>query len=214
MGNVIDLSLTYHDQIPGYSMEVAKTMEKDGWNASNYHFYSHCGTHMDAPVHFGEQGTLDQFDVNRFVCNCHLVHLTDIEPRALIEVKDLGSILDKFSPGEGLLFHTNWSHYVSQPDIWRDQLPRISKSLAQWMVEKQVNLIGVEPPSVADVNNLPEVTEIHKILLAANIFIVEGLTKLEELKSDYVQIIALPLKVLHGDGAPARVIAIEQNQSQ
>ena len=209
MANVVDLSLSYENKLPGFKMEVAKTIENDGWNASTYHFYSHCGTHMDAPVHFGEKGTLDQLEVARFVCNCHLVRLPDIEPAALIEVEDLGNIQNKVKPGDGLLFHTNWSSFINNPDVYRNELPRISKPLALWIVEKQINLVGVEPPSVADVNNLPEVTEIHKILLSANVIIVEGLTNFEKLKSDYVQIVALPLKILNGDGAPARVIAIE-----
>ncbi|MEM6698052.1 MAG: cyclase family protein, partial [Bacteroidota bacterium] len=56
---------------------------------------------------------------------------------------------------------TNWSQKIEDTTTYKNQLPRISKELATWCVENQVKMLGVEPPSVADVNNLPEVTEIH-----------------------------------------------------
>ena len=93
--------------------------------------------------------------------------------------------------------------------VFRNELPRISEELANWCVANKVKMIGVEPPSIADVNNLDEVTKIHKILLKT-VIIIEGLTNLEQLKSNCVELIALPLKIEDGDGSPARVIAIER----
>ena len=39
--------------------------------------------------------------------------------------------------------------------------------LARWFVEREVALIGVEPPSVADVNNLNELTAVHRTFFTA-----------------------------------------------
>ena len=49
----VDLTLSYDNQVAGYQREVSKSIEKDGWNASTLTLYSHAGTHMDAPLHFG-----------------------------------------------------------------------------------------------------------------------------------------------------------------
>jgi len=76
-------------------------------------------------------------------------------------------------------------------------------------VDRGVRLLGVEPPSVADVNNLAEVTLIHEILLAGKINIVEGLTNLESLTSDRILFGATPLKLHQSDGSPVRAFAIE-----
>ena len=73
-----------------------------------------------------------------------------------------------------------------------------------------MNILGVEPPSVADVNNKEELTRIHKILLGANITIVEGLTNLGALTREKVFFIAAPLKIENGDGGPCRAFAIEE----
>jgi kynurenine formamidase len=73
--------------------------------------------------------------------------------------------------------------------------------------EKQIALLGVEPPSVAGADDILEVTEIHKILLGANITIVESLKKLHQIKQDTIEFIALPLKLTDGDGSPVRALA-------
>ena len=71
-------------------------------------------------------------------------------------------------------------------------------------------MIGVEPPSVADVNNMEEVTEVHQTLFRGNVLIVEGLANLDQLSQPTVEFIALPMKIVDGDGSPVRAIAIER----
>ena len=70
-------------------------------------------------------------------------------------------------------------------------------------------MIGVEPPSVAEINNASEVTDIHQILLSGGVVIVEGLSNLEALQRSKVFFVALPLKIEGGDGSPCRALAIE-----
>ena len=74
-----------------------------------------------------------------------------------------------------------------------------------------VRLLGVEPPSVADVNNLAEVTLIHRILLGSEIVIVEGLTNLDTIAHNRVLFCAAPLKIAGGDGSPCRAFAIDDD---
>ena len=61
MPRIIDLTIPLENGLRGMSIEPARTLEKDGWNAMTLHLYSHCGTHMDAPIHFGvSDHTIDQ----------------------------------------------------------------------------------------------------------------------------------------------------------
>ena len=101
------------------------------------------------------------------------------------------------------------SAHAGRPELYRDQLPRVSTELAGWCVERRVRLLGVEPPSVADVNDLEEVTAIHRILLGHGVVIVEGLTNLGALRQERVLFGALPLKIEGGDGSPCRAFAVE-----
>jgi len=207
---IIDLTLPFNEKISGFSIEPARTLAKDGWNATTLHLYSHSGTHMDAPMHFEvNQQTIDRLPMDRLISEAWVVDLRHIKPKELIEIEHLEAIASDYKRGQSILLQTGWSKKLGT-DEYRDGLPRISKSLAEWLGKKGVNILGVEPPSVADVNNLEEVTEIHNILMENDIIIVEGLTNLDALSKQKVTLIALPLKVENGDGAPARVIAIEE----
>ncbi len=206
----IDVTLTLEHGMRGVDFAPAKTLEKDGWNAQTLHLYSHCGTHMDAPVHFEvNENTIDTLPPKRFFTTCHVIHLEEIKPKMEIKISDLGIIKESIKKGEGLIFRTGWSRFVKEPK-YRDELPGISRELALWCVESGVSLIGVEPPSVADVNNLEKLTEIHRILLGGEIVIVEGLSNLEKITKAKVKMVAMPLKIKDGDGAPCRAVVIEE----
>lgn len=207
---MIDLTLTFDDQVAGYQRTISRTVETDGWNASTIKLYSHAGTHMDAPLHFGvNKQTIDAYQPAQLMGKAWVVPIAIQKAQYLIEIEDLGEITQQFKAGDSLIFRTGWSQHLGQAK-YRDELPRISEPLAHWCVENQVKMLGVEPPSVADVNNLTEVTKIHQILLGGNIIIIEGLCQLDQLSKTEVLLIALPLKIQGGDGAPTRVIALEE----
>jgi len=195
--------------MPGVQIREAKNLEKDGWNAVNLSIYSHSGTHMDAPVHFGVEGpTIDQVPIKRLMGKARILDLTGIQPSSAINVEDLGKLKEALNTGDSLIIKTGWSNYsVSDPEKYRNQLPRISEKLAHWLVEKGINILAVEPPSVADVNDLAEVTRIHRILFAGQVIIVEGICNLNEINAEEVELMVMPLKIGGGDGAPARVLA-------
>jgi kynurenine formamidase len=208
-GRIIDLTLTLRPGMRGVAFEPTFNFQEHGWNAQTLHLYSHCGTHMDAPLHSeaGEQ-TIDEIPLAQCLGPAWLVKLDGIAPKTLITVADLGDVAARLAPGDSLLLRTGWSEFVDQAK-WRDELPRISLELARWCVERRVKLLGVEPPSVADVHNLPEVVQIHQTLLGGGVLIVEGLTNLGAITQEKVFFAALPLKPLGGDGSPVRAFAME-----
>jgi arylformamidase len=207
----IDLTLTMRHGMRGVTFATARTVERDGWNTRTLELYSHAGTHMDAQTHFDAgPETIDQHTIDRCMGPAWVVDCGAVEPRQILEVADLGAVVSNLEAGDSLLLRTGWSRHVDEPALYRDRLPRISEALARWCVERRVKLLGVEPPSVADVNNLEELTRIHRILLAGGVTIVEGLTNLDGIRADRVQFVALPLKIEGGDGSPVRAFAIEE----
>lgn len=206
---IVDLSLPIDSRLARADVEPFKSIAVDGWRATMLNLYSHCGTHMDAPCHFLPDGqTMDQVNLQACCGNARIVNLAPAEPSELITVERFQSALsDPLSPGERLLLRTDWYHRYPAAE-YRDQLPRISNQLAQWFVQQQVRLLGVEPPSVADVNNRAELTEVHQTLFRGGVVIVEGLANLDQIGSQQCQFIALPLRIDQGDGCPVRAIAI------
>lgn len=210
MPRLIDLTLPLRPGQRGVAAETARTLARDGWNAATWSLYSHAGTHMDAQQHFAAgPETIDTKSLTRCLGPAWVVDLTPIAPRTQIGLAHLGAVREKVAAGDSLLLRTDWHRYVDDPALYRDGLPRIGDALAQWCVERGVKLLGVEPPSIADVNDLAEVTRIHKVLLGGGVTIVEGLAHLDSLTQERVLFAALPLKLAGGDGAPVRAFAIE-----
>lgn len=208
---IIDLTQTLRPGVRGFSSEPAMTIAENGWNATTLHIYSHAGTHIDAPPHFetGNEG-IDKTPLENLIADCHVIDLTGIKPSTLITPDHLEEAKEKILPGEGLLFKTGWDKHIDNISVYRNALPRISEELVRWCIQKKIKIIGVEPPSVADVNNINELTLIHGLLLEAGITIVEGLINLDKIIKNKVQFIALPLKIEGCDGSPCRAIAIEK----
>jgi arylformamidase len=207
MTKIIDLTHPVTKGDRGIDYEDSSLLERDGWNARTWHLYSHSNTHMDAPKHFIDGGdTIDNTPLEVCMGPAWVIDLGEVKARQLHTIADLGVYIDKIKKGDRVILKTGWEKRFGTPEF-RDDLPRISKELAEWFVEKGIILIGVEPPSVADVNNLEEVTRIHRILLGANITIVESLKNLHLIEQDRIEFIALPLKLHQGDGSPVRALA-------
>ena len=173
---------------------------------------------MDAPKHFLPDGDADTIDQQSLAACCgpaKVIDLTPVQPRKSITIERLTDALTRqqltVESGDRLLLRADWSLRFGCED-YRNALPRISLELAHWLVAQKVAMIGVEPLSVADVNNKQEVTDVHHVLFRGGVAIVEGLTNLSQLGQSIVEFIALPLRIVGGDGSPVRAIAIEASE--
>ncbi len=210
MPRIVDLTLTVQPGMRGVDFEINSTIAGKGWNTTLLHLYSHSGTHLDAPYHFIAHGErVDELILDKCVGQALVIDLTSLKPRELITVEHMAAYAEKIGPGARLLLRTDWSTRAGSPE-YRSHLPRVSLPLAEWLAERRIALLGVEPPSVADVNDREELTSVHRALLEAGIVVVEGLVNLDELRQEEVTFIALPLKLKGGDGSPVRAIAIEE----
>ncbi len=206
---IVDLTLPIKPGMPGVTISAAKILERDGWNASTLSIYSHAGTHVDAPCHFLDGGaTLDNVPLEVLWGPAKVLDLTPVQPGELLTVEKLQRWEKDIRPGDRLLLRTDW-HRTYGTESYRNALPRISLELAHWLVAKQVALVGVEPPSIADVNNLAEVTAVHHVLFNGNVVIVEGLANLDVLQHSTIEFLAVPLRIAGGDGSPVRALARE-----
>lgn len=212
--HIIDLSLPLFHGMRGVNTEPHSTIASTGYNTTTVHLYSHAGTHMDAPLHFVDGGkTIDTIPLETVIGPARVVDVTHVEPNGLITIQDLEVVAAQITKGTRLLLRTDWYKHAEQED-YRTHMPRISAELAHWLVEREVALLGVEQPSVASLRpeNKAELTEVHQILLRAGVVIVEGLAHLDQIQSDTVQFIALPLKIRGCDGCPVRAVAIEESE--
>ena len=207
---LVDLTLPLTPGQRGVAVEPKNTCVPYGWNAATWHLYSHAGTHIDTQVHSAAgPETIDTNPLSLCLGPAAVANLSPLAPGTLLTVAHLGPVAHTFIDGESLLLRTDWYHHAPISAIYRDGLPRISDELAAWCVAPRVKILGVEPPSIAVVNNLPEVIRIHQLLLRGGVTIVEGLAHLDQLTQPRVFFHALPLKLTGGDGCPVRAFAYD-----
>ena len=204
---IVDLTLTHRHGMRGVEIHPNTSTDREGFNTTNLHLYSHAGTHLDAPRHFLDEGrTVDQLDLQKCVGPALVADVSHKAPNDFITVADLAPYADRIGPGTRLLLYTGWDSHADQPD-YRTSFPRISLALAEWLVERGIWLVGMEMPSVASLQHKAELTAVHQTLLRAEIVIVECLANLHRLPAE-VYFVTLPLKIDKGDGSPVRAIAL------
>lgn len=168
-------------------------------NVSKISMGSHTGTHMDSPAHFVKNGQgIDRMPLEATLGSVRVVEIKDTVSIKAEEVK-------KCTPkkGERILFKTVNSSRCWKTDQFVEDFVFISHDAAQYLVSCGVQTVGVDYLSVGGYKI--DGVETHQILLKAGIWIIEGLN-LSAVKSGSYELICLPLKVVDGDGAPARAI--------
>jgi len=85
----------------------------------------------------------------------------------------------------------------------------LDESAGDYLSEKEISIIGIDALGIE--RNQPG-HPVHKKLLGKGIIIIEGL-ELNEVPAGKFQMIALPLKIKGVDGAPARVILIDEGEA-
>jgi arylformamidase len=178
---------------------LAQLQWGDAANVSRLVLSSHTGTHLDAPRHFFAEGlTIDGLDLHVLmgparVCTFPQVttHLTadDLRPLGLAGTKRLLLQTPNAALWQKTGFQTN---YVA-----------LTESAAYLLVEMGVQLVGIDYLSVDafERQDFP----VHRILLGAGVLVLEGLDLRAVPPGDY-ELLALPLLLQHGDGAPVRAI--------
>jgi arylformamidase len=171
-------------------------------NASQLSMSVHTGTHMDAPHHFIDgQAGIDQFALSTLVGTAQVVEL---EVDHHIGAADLEAA-NLPAGTERILFKTgNSNFWKTEPAVFHTDFIAVAEDGARWLVEHGVKLVGVDYLSVERFD-APEDHPVHKILLGANVVVIEGLD-LGEIEPGEYTLMALPMRITNGDGAPARVL--------
>lgn len=232
--NLVDLTHAFNAQTL-YWPTSTKTFEHvqqsfgqtpGGWFYSSYEFSTpeHGGTHLDAPIHFGEgKQTADAIPLNRLVARAVVI---DVSAKAsadrdyLLTPDDVTAFEaqhGQIAEGTIVLLRTGWSsrwgrrlEYLgdSTPgDASKLHFPSFGADAARLLVEqRRVAALGADVASI-DAGNSTDFM-VHRIAAAANVPGFENLTNLDQLPPTGSVVIALPMKIERGSGGPLRAIAV------
>ncbi|MET0604780.1 MAG: AMP-binding protein [Baekduia sp.] len=173
---------------------------------------THTGTHLDAPLHFIEDGgSIDQVPLSTLVGPAVVADLGPAGPLEEISLARLQAAVGGGLRHPRLLLRFGWSARFGRMDFYTES-PFLARDACTWLVEQGAALVGMDIPSPDDPRlgfGSEEDSPNHYILLGAGVILLEYLNNLEQLSGPEVFLAALPLPVRGADGAPARVIAIE-----
>jgi arylformamidase len=173
---------------------------------------THVGTHADAPRHFiPNGGTIDDVPLDILIGPATIADFTGLKPLQEITVASLKQKLSNGVP-QRLVLRTGWSDYFGSLKFY-NEYPFLSEEAAQWLVDRGVRLIAMDTPSPdnpAHSRGTAKDSPNHKVLLGAQVVLVEYLTNLKAITTSEVELIVLPIKLKGCDGAPVRCVAIEK----
>jgi kynurenine formamidase len=234
---LIDLSYTFDETTlywptdqPFFHREVTRGVTEGGYWYSSYQYggSEHGGTHLDAPIHFAEGGrTVDAIPLEDLMapgavidisgkCEQDRDYLLSVEDTVAHE-REHGAI----KQGMIVLVRTGWGKFwpdkkqylgTDAPgDVQNLHFPGVSPEAAQALADRHVAIVGIDTASID--RGMSQDFQTHRVLGAANIAVLENVAHLEQVPATGFGVIALPMKISQGSGAPCRVVAMVEKVS-
>ena len=235
-GELVDLSHSYDTTtifwptaLEGFKLEkVADGVTPAGYYyaANNFCTAEHGGTHLDAPIHFAQgHPAVDQIPLNRLMGPALVIDVSaavDKNADYLVTTEDF----DRFETEHGKIpadaivllrtgFSKRWpdaTRYMGTPErgdqaVTKLHFPGLHPDAAKWIVaNRPIKAIGIDTASIDFGQST--LFESHRALYGHDIPAFENLTNLERLPITGAHVIALPMKIGGGSGAPLRAVAI------
>lgn len=194
--------ITWPGDPPVEVRATSRLARGDAANVSELRLGTHTGTHVDPPVHFIDgAASVDRLALNVLVGEAVVADFRGLRGEigpAELEARDL-------PPGTArvLLATDNSEIWRRRPPEFPSEYVSLSPEGARWVVARGIRLVGIDFLSIEKRASPDHPT--HRALLEAGVVIVEGLD-LSDVEPGRYTLVCLPLKVLGGDGAPARAI--------
>lgn len=209
-----------------FKLEVVARGMTDGgyfYAANDFSMAEHCGTHIDAPIHFAEGApNTNEIPVSALIGPAAVVDVSRAaaaNPDYQLSVEDLARWErehGRLADGVILLIRTGWH------TRWRDRaaylgtalsgaeavaqlhFPSVSSAAGDWLVaNRRLKLLGIDTPSA----DLRPPWKNHVTLSKAKIPMLENVAALGRLPSHGAYVVALPMSIARGSGGPVRIAA-------
>lgn len=234
-GHVVDLThpfdatTVYWPTEEGFVHELGFAGRTDAgywYEAHRFRAAEHGGTHVDAPVHFGEgRSSVDAIPLDRLLGPAVVVDASAACARDRdhqIGVAELAAFEAEHGPipaGAIVLLRTGFSRFW--PDrtaylgtdergagaVAKLRFPGLDPDAARWLAdERRIAAVGIDTASIDF--GASRSFDAHQVLASSEIPAFENVARLDALPATGAFAVALPMKIRGGSGAPLRVVAI------
>ena len=210
-----------------YELEVVaagKTAAGYWYAANNLCLAEHSGTHMDAPIHFAQgkraasEVPLQQLIGPAVVIDVRNQAAQDADYRVTVaDIKAWELQHGQIPKGAIILMFSGWGKYwpdksrylgTDKPgDVENLHFPSFSREAAEFLVsQREIDAVGVDTPSI-DYGQSKDFI-VHQVINGVDKPGLENVANLDQMPPAGATLIALPMKIAKGSGAPVRIIAI------
>jgi kynurenine formamidase len=234
-GTIVDLSHPYDDSTVFWPtsdrfrlepVTAGVTPQGYYYAANNFFTAEHGGTHVDSPIHFAEgRLTVDRLPLERLIGPAVVVDVAAQSERDAdyqVSVQDFeawesshGPLPDRAIVLIRTGFSARWpdsARYLGTAErgpagVANLHFPGLHPDGARWLVEERtIAAVGIDTASIDFGQST--LFETHRTLAARDVPALENLTGLDRLPPSGAAVIALPMKIGGGSGAPLRAVAI------
>jgi kynurenine formamidase len=229
---LVDLTYPFDEKTVYWPTAQPFRYEKEHWGkAPGGYFYAagryaaseHGGTHLDAPVHFAEgKAAVDAIPVADLFLPAVVIDVAAkaaADPDYLLQPADIADwerAHGRIPAGSAVLVRTGWGRFwpdrkkylgTDRPgDTAGLRFPGIGPEAAKALAVRKIRAVGIDTASLDYGRSKDFAT--HRILAAENIYGLENIANLEKAPATGATLIALPMKIAGGSGAPVRIVAL------
>jgi len=224
---VIDLSYPISEKLipwPGdekwFEAQVNASFERNGYFTRSFWMLEHCGTHLDAPVHFAPgKASVDQIPVKHLFGQAVLM---DVRAEGAADcdyqlpqrkVEEWEKRHGRVPEGAIVLLRTGWAarwpdakRYCNLDARGRMHFPGFSVEAARLLIERKASGLGCDTLSVDF--GASEDFAVHHLALGAGLYHLENLADLSEVPESGAQLVVAPIKLEGGSGGAVRVFVV------
>jgi kynurenine formamidase len=234
-GPLVDLSHAYDAKAIFWPTAEPFRLDKvsDGMTEAGYYYASnnfftseHGGTHVDAPLHFAQgHQAVDEIPLERLMGPAVVVDVTaaaDRDADYQVSVDDfLRAERESGAIPRGAIvllrtgFASRWSDAATYLGTTKRgpegaaelHFPGLHPDAARWLIaNRSIGAIGIDTASID--TGQSKLFESHRLLYERDIPAFENLAALDRLPARGAFVVALPMKIRGGSGAPLRAVAI------
>ena len=174
------------------SQRVLSIEQGDICNLTSFSMCAHNGTHVDAPFHFLSGGnTIEKIELDAFVGDCYVAY-----HEGNVTADDATNILKKAKAAQ------------ASERILIAGKATVTADAARVFAQSKIKLLGNESQTVGP-EDAP--MEVHKILLGADVVLLEGIV-LKDVPEGKYFLSAAPLNLAGCDGAPCRAVLVSSEK--
>ena len=218
-GRIVDLTVTVDVNTkspPSTDLKVELTRYHRGpgfWQVTAVAQSLHTGSHVDSPLHcYADGGTTAEIPLERVIGEAFVLDCSHVEPEQPIEVRDLEAVASGVQREDILIVRTDWTDrsWGQFPQFFT-RSPYLTPEAADWLIAQRPRAIGFdffEEYSARLPNFTSEDFVCHRILLRAEVPMLEQITGLGKIGRPRFDFYAPFYKIAGTEGAPARYFAV------